>query len=57
MVEQSRPAGPIGEQGGAGQGDGAGGQAPVRVAVTDAAGQIAYSLLFKLAGGSMLGQD
>jgi malate dehydrogenase len=30
---------------------------PVRVAVTGAAGQIAYSLLFKVASGLMLGQD
>jgi malate dehydrogenase len=30
---------------------------PVRVAITGAAGQIAYSLLFKVAGGSMLGRD
>jgi malate dehydrogenase len=32
-------------------------KAPVRVAVTGAAGQIAYSLLFKLANGTMLGPD
>ena len=31
--------------------------APVRVAVTGAAGQIGYSLLFRIAGGSMLGPD
>ncbi|GGR04465.1 malate dehydrogenase [Deinococcus ruber] len=30
---------------------------PVRVAVTGAAGQIGYSLLFRIASGSMLGQD
>jgi malate dehydrogenase len=30
---------------------------PVRVAVTGAAGQIGYSLLFRIAGGSMLGPD
>ena len=30
---------------------------PVRVAVTGAAGQIGYSLLFRMAGGSMLGPD
>ena len=30
---------------------------PVRVAVTGAAGQIAYSLLFRIASGSMLGPD
>lgn len=35
----------------------AGAKTPVRVAVTGAAGQIAYSLLFKLANGSMLGPN
>ncbi|MCC6203183.1 MAG: malate dehydrogenase [Gammaproteobacteria bacterium] len=30
---------------------------PVRVAVTGAAGQIAYSLLFRIAAGEMLGKD
>ena len=30
---------------------------PVRVAVTGAAGQIGYSLLFRIAGGDMLGPD
>ena len=30
---------------------------PVRVAVTGAAGQIGYSLLFRIAGGEMLGPD
>nr|VFJ54605.1 MAG: malate dehydrogenase (NAD) [Candidatus Kentron sp. FW]VFJ54654.1 MAG: malate dehydrogenase (NAD) [Candidatus Kentron sp. FW] len=30
---------------------------PVRVAVTGAAGQIAYSLLFRIASGEMLGED
>jgi malate dehydrogenase len=30
---------------------------PVRVAVTGAAGQIGYSLLFRIAAGEMLGQD
>lgn len=30
---------------------------PVRVAVTGAAGQIGYSLLFRIAGGEMLGND
>ena len=30
---------------------------PVRVAVTGAAGQIAYSLLFRIANGDMLGKD
>ena len=32
-------------------------KAPVRVAVTGAAGQIGYSLLFRIAGGEMLGPD
>ena len=32
-------------------------KAPVRVAVTGAAGQISYSLLFRIAGGEMLGKD
>src|SRR5690554_6107276 len=32
-------------------------KAPVRVAVTSAAGQISYSLLFRIASGSMLGPD
>jgi malate dehydrogenase len=32
-------------------------QAPVRVAVTGAAGQIGYSLLFRIASGEMLGSD
>ena len=31
--------------------------APVRVAVTGAAGQIGYSLLFRIAAGAMLGRD
>jgi malate dehydrogenase len=35
----------------------AGMPAPVRVAVTGAAGQIGYSLLFRIASGSMLGPD
>ena len=30
---------------------------PVRVAVTGAAGQISYSLLFRIAAGDMLGKD
>ena len=30
---------------------------PVRVAVTGAAGQISYSLLFRIASGDMLGKD
>ena len=30
---------------------------PVRVAVTGAAGQIGYSLLFRIASGAMLGED
>src|SRR5918999_3211794 len=32
-------------------------KAPVRVAVTGAAGQIGYSLLFRIAAGEMLGPD
>jgi len=32
-------------------------KAPVRVAVTGAAGQISYSLLFRIASGQMLGED
>ena len=32
-------------------------KAPVRVAVTDAAGQIGYALLFRIASGEMLGKD
>ena len=32
-------------------------QAPVKVAVTGAAGQICYSLLFRIASGSLLGPD
>jgi len=32
-------------------------QAPIRVAVTGAAGQIGYSLLFRIAAGDMLGPD
>jgi len=31
--------------------------APLRVAVTGAAGQIGYSLLFRIASGEMLGRD
>ena len=30
---------------------------PVRVAVTGAAGQISYALLFRIASGDMLGHD
>ena len=30
---------------------------PVKVAVTGAAGQIGYSLLFRIASGSLLGPD
>ena len=30
---------------------------PVRIAVTGAAGQIAYATLFRIAGGIMLGRD
>ena len=32
-------------------------KAPMRVAVTSAAGQISYSLLFRIASGEMLGKD
>lgn len=32
-------------------------KAPVRVAITGAAGQISYSLLFRIAAGDMLGKD
>ena len=32
-------------------------KAPVRVAVTGAAGQISYSLVFRIASGEMLGPD
>ncbi len=32
-------------------------KSPVKVAVTGAAGQIGYSLLFRIASGSMLGPD
>lgn len=32
-------------------------KAPIRVAVTGAAGQISYSLLFRIASGDMLGKD
>src|ERR671927_700382 len=32
-------------------------KSPIRVAVTGAAGQIGYSLLFRIASGSMLGPD
>src|ERR1700760_4398287 len=32
-------------------------KSPIRVAVTGAAGQIAYSLLFRIASGSMFGPD
>ncbi len=32
-------------------------KAPVRVAITGAAGQISYSLLFRIAAGEMLGPD
>src|SRR3954466_16077084 len=32
-------------------------QAPIKVAVTGAAGQIGYSLLFRIASGSMFGPD
>ena len=32
-------------------------KAPVRVAITGAAGQISYSLIFRIAAGNMLGPD
>ena len=32
-------------------------KAPKRIAVTGAAGQIGYSLLFRIANGDMLGKD
>ncbi|MDO8262312.1 MAG: malate dehydrogenase, partial [Gallionella sp.] len=32
-------------------------KAPIRVAVTGAAGQIGYALLFRIASGEMLGRD
>jgi len=32
-------------------------KAPMRVAVTGAAGQIGYALLFRIAAGEMLGKD
>ena len=32
-------------------------KAPVRIAVTGAAGQIGYSILFRIAAGEMLGKD
>jgi malate dehydrogenase len=55
MVDQP---GQPGQSGQSGRGvPAAGAKAPVRVAVTGAAGQIAYSLLFKLANGTMLGPD
>jgi malate dehydrogenase len=34
-----------------------GGKAPIQVAVTGAAGQIGYSLLFRIAAGDMFGED
>ena len=33
------------------------GKKPIRVAVTGAAGQICYSMLFRIANGDMLGYD
>jgi malate dehydrogenase len=32
-------------------------KAPIRVAVTGAAGQIGYAILFRIASGEMLGKD
>jgi malate dehydrogenase len=59
MDEPRQPArqGQAGQQGQPGQPVRNASTAPVRVAVTGAAGQIAYSLLFKLANGSMLGKE
>jgi malate dehydrogenase len=37
--------------------DPAGGRSPIHVAVTGAAGQVGYALLFRLASGQMLGED
>jgi malate dehydrogenase len=56
--QQAQPGQP-GQQGQQGQQSPSSGFAkpPVRVAVTGAAGQIAYSLLFNIANGTMLGQD
>ncbi len=56
MVDQPGQPGQPG-QSGRGVPAAVGAKAPVRVAVTGAAGQIAYSLLFKLANGTMLGPD
>ena len=33
------------------------GKSPLRIAITGAAGQIGYSLLFRIANGDMLGKD
>ncbi len=58
MVEETGKAARAGRAGQPGhEGAAGGGKAPVRVAVTGAAGQIAYSLLFNIASGSMLGPD
>ena len=59
MVDEPRQPGQSGatnQTSNEGRGGGRTSNPPVRVAVTGAAGQIAYSLLFKLANGSMLGQ-
>jgi malate dehydrogenase len=62
MVDEPRQPGQPSQSGATsqthseGQGGGRTPNPPVRVAVTGAAGQIAYSLLFKMANGSMLGQ-
>ncbi|MGQ9692276.1 MAG: malate dehydrogenase, partial [Thermaceae bacterium] len=32
-------------------------KSPVRIAITGAAGQIGYSLVFRIAAGEMLGKD
>jgi malate dehydrogenase len=57
MVDERRQTGPKDEGHGRGEAGLSRSGAPVRVAVTGAAGQIAYSLLFKLASGLMLGQE
>jgi malate dehydrogenase len=56
MVDETGQAGQADQPGREGAATG-GAKAPVRVAVTGAAGQIAYSLLFKIGNGSMLGPD
>ena len=53
----SSPSEPVATGGGAAGRPRTGGTPPVRVAITGAAGQIAYSLLFRVASGAMLGAD